>query len=437
VRLVALACLLGACGVPSLALSIAQSPADPLPAVAPLALVAAACSLLLVAVPLRAPRVTDTETDVIASLAPLLLGGWMLATAAGRLGDHFWEWRPDLVGLWLCAIGIACVLLGTRAAGFLAAPLAAAALAATPITQLLLTGLAPGPGRAALVAAFLTGLPFLVKRAPARRVRLVRLAVAAAGVLGAAAAAHELGAGAGVAGLIGASSGVIAGAAYAGRRRPGTRRGVPLGTLGRSRVALLLVAGGAVAAIELGDVPRWPIAAPGTYGSVAAPPGAASYELRPGVTVAAWPFDPGGPDDQLGMVVLTSGQSVPAVVTVPFDGLVHWPVDACPTVQTLRLDGLRVDLHLYADVERGFRWSTLQWVSRRPGGGLERVDAILAQGPSGEPSELPAFAPDLGLDAERTAGRFVAARHLDCQLDVPQGADVLGTVLGRVLRGTA
>jgi hypothetical protein len=202
-------------------------------------------------------------------------------------------------------------------------------------------------------------------------------------------------------------------------------------------VALLALASTGVALVDVTDVPRLPAIASASAAVVDPPPRAVSVELGRGLAVTSWQFAPGGPDDQLGMVVLTSARSIAAAVTVPLDSLVRWPVDVCPTARTLRLDGLTVVMHLYADVERGFRWSTLEWLARRPGGAPERVDVILGQGPSGEPSELPPLAPDAALDAARTMGRFVAARRLDCQRDIPQGTDVLPAMLERVLRGAA
>jgi hypothetical protein len=393
--------------------SIGQSAVDPLPAVTLVAPLATLVALFSWRVPAATPRVQDPETDIILSVPPLLLGVWLVYWGPRKLGDQFFLFRPDLIGLFLVSVALASLLLGARFAAGAARSLAACALVCCPVVQLSVAGIDPGALRVA-AASTLACLPLVVGlgRSWPRLAVLLVGGVAAGAAVGALAASITPSPSA--AGFSAATT-ACAGAFFVHLLLvPSSPRVlVPLAVTRLRRIAVVAVVAGSVGLLDT-LVPALSLAGPARPRPPLSPRGRSQLEIvRPGVAVRRWVVAmPLVPSDHA-LVVTTTGPSAAASLTYPIDSLLAWPDPVCPTRYVVRSDGLDVAVSLYTSAFTGYRWEEFEW-GWSTAAGYQRVDLVVSSSPAGNGLVFPTLHPEVVLDALRTSTDFVANRQVDC-----------------------
>lgn len=407
-----LACV-GFAGAPSAVAAWLQSGSDPLPAVTLLAPVGCILAVVFYRTPSTTPRVHDAETDVIAAAPLVVLGLWITFWTPRKLGEHFFFWRPDLLGVVLSAVAIACLLLGARAGIGMLAVLVTTGIVVAPLVQLLLAGIDPTSARVEYLSV-LAGAPLVVQRARAWRWMLLR----GAGGIAAGALEILLAGGthvgletsellAGGAAVIGTGAVVVVQFVHA---RGGYFPLAPFGP--RRAVAAVLLAVG----VHAVDAPTVALASEpsSTLVAMLSPPGAyQAYAVSKGVEVAAWSERLAVKGVGTALVVRTAASSLQAVATYPADALLTWSDAPCSATTAVRVGATRAEISLYADTFSGSRLERVEWLSQTRSG-AERIDVVLGSAPNGTPVVFPALAPEVHTDLVRTATDFLANRHISC-----------------------
>jgi hypothetical protein len=430
-RLAVLVLATAALGWRTLAELVAQHGALPLPAVVVVAPLAALVAVALHRIPLTSKLPSDRETDVIIGLTLLVLGGWLVIRPPSRLGDQFWLWRPDLLGVAICTVAVAALLSGTRFALWAAGPVLVAGIVSAPGAQLVLAGLPQHRGRAGAAAALLAAAPLLVARPIDRRSLAARIACAGgAAVVGAVlAAAFPVAVGTAAAAILGAVAveavilrlGVRTGQTANPDRRPGR------GSLAWLVAAVALVAGAQAwvptAHSAVPPSPRLVTAGSDVIGAA---------HLANGVDVEEWRLDLGLPANRAVVVSSVTGPSPAALLTYPTTVLLKFGAAPCPNRRTVHVGGRKVTVVQYLDWNNGYRWVDFTW-AWKTATRAQRVDVVAANGPAGAPVAIPTVAPSPLTDAVRTIGAFVAGRHPQCGLGGTPEDAFLTTITKRLM----
>ena len=416
----------------SLTLLTAQLPALVLPGPAVVAPLAFLCVAFVHRFPGRRKMSFDTETDSIVGAAFGLLGAWLLYWMPHRFGLQFWLWRPDLIGLTFAILAVAAFVAGTGFALYLALPALVAAIAMSPELGLLLSRHLGGSVPAGVVSGLIAVAPIYLASPFARPGVPQRIVAALAGSLALSVAAQLGGLsmqGVSVLGALGALAAIEAMMILRSPEAQGRR--IHLAPVDRPRMAVLVVLAIAFAPLDA-MIP--------TFASAAAAP--VARVLQPGpqligavglpahVTTVAWklPSPPG--IARAAEVMTTTGSSSSDVLTYPLESLIRWLGSTCPGTTTYSVDGRRVAMTEYVNVETGVTWDVYRWFWQSATR-FQRVTLFLSWGTRDRDVPLPELALAPGRDALRTVGLFISNRRITC--DDSLLGDATGLALARQL----
>jgi hypothetical protein len=366
--------------------------------------------------PTRGRLPIDAESDYIVCFIGLVVGLWILFWTPVKFGSLFLYWRPDLIGAAIVAISLAALIGGTRFALWVAPTFLGLSVALMPVTQLTLAGVNPPHLRLAVASGLLGALPILLARPFSRWWLALRWAVAlavavAAGVLGHAAklSTTELSLLAAIGAAVGAELvAVLRGSVLRGTMMPNvtfeTWRLLPLA---------VICAGSMTLEGTLPVVPSITASSPAISTTLPQAKLVSSYRAGNGLEVEGWTVKEHTPQNIAVLVVTTIGASPSTVLSFPSSALIQWTAEPCTNVRTLNVEGVQVTETLYEDLLNGYRWEEFEWATRL-GDRYQRMTAIVASSPSGEPVPLPTVHASSAQTTVDTAEIFVANRHGSC-----------------------